>query len=329
MNLRLYDDQRKMLIYEIEHPEAYFMDGAIKESSVDMADQIGGGSFHEVLFDGVHIAYGSARLLQSLRFGFESDYETVEMHFALKGKNTSFSDAFDQKIRFEPHTHNIIYANGMNGEMEWENNELQIFEINLAPSFFKRFLVDEHLAFSNFRDAIEGGRSALLYQQHRPMNREMYDIIEQIMGCQRSGVFKRMFLEAKVIELLLLQLEQFSDDRFARLSLKKNDIEKIYAVREFIVQNLDSNCSLIDLAHQAGTNDFVLKKGFKELFGTTVFGFWNDKKMEQAKKLLTEQDFNVGEVSTIIGYKNQRHFSTAFKKKFGVLPNEMKKTYYS
>lgn len=91
-----------------------------------------------------------------------------------------------------------------------------------------------------------------------------------------------MFLEAKVIELLLLQLEQLCDEDSENATIKKYDIEKIYAVRDFILNNLTEPYSLTGLAHKVGTNEFTLKKGFKELFGTTVFGFWNDAKMEEA-----------------------------------------------
>jgi AraC-like DNA-binding protein len=156
-------------------------------------------------------------------------------------------------------------------------------------------------------------------------NRISHQLITEIIQCNRKGMFKKMFLEAKVIELLLLQFEQLGEAQSTGSSLKRSDIDKIYAVREHIISNLDSTCSLINLALQVGTNEFTLKKGFKEIFGTTVFGFWNDVKMEQAKLMLTEQRMNVGEVSCHVGYKNQRHFSAAFKRKYGILPSELKK----
>lgn len=82
-------------------------------------------------------------------------------------------------------------------------------------------------------------------------------------------------------------------------------------VRESILENLNNACSLIGLSHRVGTNGFTLRKGFKELFGTTVFGFWTDSKMYQAKLMITEQDMSISEVSESIGYKNPRHFSAA------------------
>ncbi|ULT23854.1 helix-turn-helix transcriptional regulator [Sphingobacterium sp. E70] len=88
---------------------------------------------------------------------------------------------------------------------------------------------------------------------------------------------------------------------------------------------MDSNNTLVNLAHLVGTNEFTLKKGFKELFGTTVFGFWNDAKMEHAKKLILDKNMTIGEVSDAIGYKNQRHFSDAFRRKFGFPPSKLKR----
>ena len=134
-----------------------------------------------------------------------------------------------------------------------------------------------------------------------------------------------MFIEAKVIELLMLQLEQISAnacDTFC--NLKKVDVEKMYAVKEIILKNIVTPISLIDLAQQVGTNEFTLKKGFKEVFGTTVFGFWNDLKMQESKTLLFEQKLSVSEVSARIGYKNPQHFSTAFKKYFGISPSQLR-----
>lgn len=88
----------------------------------------------------------------------------------------------------------------------------------------------------------------------------MYRLLNDIMSCDRKGIFKRIYLEAKVSELLLLQLEQLFHASSAVSSLAKKDEEKIYAVRDYIVNNLNADRSLNDLAHQVGTNEFTLKK---------------------------------------------------------------------
>lgn len=326
MNLRVYDSKRNCTLMEKNYPEWFSSsDEGIVESTTSMEEYFGKGFYKEIIFEGVHIGFGDVFLRNAVQLEFESDFETIEMHFSLKGISTVSTSIADNLISFKPHQHNIVYANGLCGRLDWESEYLQLCEINMAPQFFKRYFPEGNHLFDTFRNSMEKGKTSLLSKNHYQVSHKMYQIVEEIIRCQRKGIFKRMFLEAKVIELLMLQLEQFADHNEIQTSVKKSDVDKIYAVREFILHNMDDSSSLIDLAHKVGTNEFILKKGFKELFGTTVFGFWNDVKMEEAKQLLMQKKMNVGEVSHHIGYKNQRHFSAAFKKKFGVLPSQYKK----
>lgn len=328
MALKLYEIDSPNLLLERNYPNTCFsLDTGIYESITHLDASFGKGFYKEIFFDGIHIGYGHANLFKRMRFRFESDFETVEMHFALKGSSYASGEMMPSGVNFDAHQHNIIYGNSICGRMEWGDQEFQLCEINLSPEFFKKFLPEDSKFFDEFRNAIDRGRSGLLMNLNRQITHEMYEIIDGITRCERKGIFKKIYLEAKIMELLLLQLEQLQVDDRATVSLKKTDIDKIYAVREFLLQNIDGNSTLINLAHTVGTNEFTLKKGFKELFGTTVFGFWHDAKMEHAKKLILEEDRTIGEVSDLVGYKNQRHFSDAFKRKFGVPPSKLKRSF--
>jgi AraC-like DNA-binding protein len=46
--------------------------------------------------------------------------------------------------------------------------------------------------------------------------------------------------------------------------------------------------------------------------------------MEHGRSLLLDKGMNVSEVAPIVGYRNANHFSTAFKRKFGVNPSRLK-----
>jgi AraC-like DNA-binding protein len=70
-------------------------------------------------------------------------------------------------------------------------------------------------------------------------------------------------------------------------------------------------------------NECYLKKGFKEMFGTTIFDFYQSQRMEHAKYLLYEKGISVTEVSSLLGYSSISHFSTAFKKHTGLKPCEL------
>ena len=247
------------------------------------------------------------------------------MHFTIEGKNLTKTRDFHRDIVFGKNEHNLIYAHGIKGCSEWgQPGNLKIFEVNLLPSFFNKYL-PEGKSFDLFREAIMIQKNSILSSNNYPITPSMMMIIYKIIHCDRKGVFKKMFLEAHVIELLMLQLEQISNCKQNPIAqLKKCDIDKLYAVKDIISNQLDKPCSLINLARQVGTNEYLLKKGFKELFGNTVFGYWQDIKMKEAKELLLNKGLTVAEVSEKIGYKNPQHFSTAFKRKFGYSPKNLK-----
>ncbi len=58
------------------------------------------------------------------------------------------------------------------------------------------------------------------------------------------------------------------------------------------------------------------------LFGTTVFGYLFEYRMEMACRLLLDSEMNVQEIGNNIGYEHHSHFPTAFKRRFGVSPLE-------
>jgi len=327
MRLRIHTSDFPELVIERDDPRMFYpTNGLFKEHSVTLNNRLGRGYYKEIYFDGIHIGHGNASLSQQTLVDFDSQYETVEMHFSLKGFSRSNNHNMAQKIDFSPCQHNIIYANHLKGTMEWNDDGLQIFEINLQPAFFAKYLPEDHF-FQSFKKAIEKGSSCLIQNENNWITNEMYEIIHAIIHCNRTGIYKKMYLEAKVIELLLLQLEQIQDINTSATSskLRKKDIDKLYAVREFIIQNMAAPHTLNDLAHQVGTNEQTLKKGFRELFNTTVFGFWNDLKMDEARKMLQDNGMSVSEVSDAVGYKNPQHFTTAFKRKFGIVPSHLKR----
>ncbi|NET51062.1 MAG: helix-turn-helix transcriptional regulator, partial [Merismopedia sp. SIO2A8] len=63
-----------------------------------------------------------------------------------------------------------------------------------------------------------------------------------------------------------------------------------------------------------------LKQGFRHLFGTTVFGYLCNYRMEQAQQLLHSPHITIAQVAVQVGYRNPEAFSTAFRRKFAVGP---------
>jgi AraC-like DNA-binding protein len=69
-----------------------------------------------------------------------------------------------------------------------------------------------------------------------------------------------------------------------------------------------------------GLNEYKLKRGFKETFNTTVFGYLADQRLNLAQQYLRDTDKTAAEISAELGYCTPQHFNNAFKRKFGFTP---------
>lgn len=104
--------------------------------------------------------------------------------------------------------------------------------------------------------------------------------------------------------------------------LRASDIDPIHLAKEILQRRMDDPPSLLELARLAGLNDRKLKQGFRQVFGTTVFGYLHDYRLEQARQLLSTDTMSVAEVAYAVGFSNRSYFAIAFRRKFGVNPSE-------
>lgn len=153
----------------------------------------------------------------------------------------------------------------------------------------------------------------------------MFMVLQQLLKPPFQGMMKRIYLESKVLELLALQLNQFSHHEPtmpAVANLRPIDIEKAYHARDIIMHRAENPPSLLELAQLVDLGDRKLRYCFREVFGTTVFGYLHDYRMEQAKIMLAGSKIQVAEVANAVGYSHLGYFAKAFKQKFGVSPKE-------
>jgi len=158
------------------------------------------------------------------------------------------------------------------------------------------------------------------------MTPSMYMAVHQILDCPYHGYIKRIYLESKSMELIAHQLALLVSKEIhlkPRPALNSNDIEKIHYARDILVASAENPPSLLELAKQAGLNDYKLKIGFRHVFGTTVFGYLQKHRMEQARMLLEVGKMNVTEVAYTVGYSSLSHFAKIFHQHFSTNPSSL------
>jgi AraC family transcriptional regulator, transcriptional activator of the genes for pyochelin and ferripyochelin receptors len=241
----------------------------------------------------------------------------LEMEFKISGQNYDGDDLLSAgQTRF--------YGSGLAPGGQLQENALQpvtSINVHLEPELVADFWGE------NNRDLQENWQH--LFRSQQPyfvfagsITPAMQIALQQILNCPYQGAIARMYLEGKVWELMALQLAQMTQerDRTSQYPLKSKEKDRLYLARKILGDRLDNPPSLSNLARQIGLNECTLKRGFRQLFGTTVFGYLYQQRMEYARQLLLEGEMNVAQVSRMVGYASQSRFATAFRKKFGVNP---------
>lgn len=153
-------------------------------------------------------------------------------------------------------------------------------------------------------------------------------VIEALLNHTYIGSLENIYINAQTQMLLLNSLdcmvgEKELDVINCKFLANEADREKISKAREILIEHIGEPITIRELSRKVAINECYLKKGFKEMFGTTIFDFYQGQRMEHARYLLYEKGLSVTDVSIMLGYSSISHFSTAFKKHTGLKPCEL------
>ena len=112
-------------------------------------------------------------------------------------------------------------------------------------------------------------------------------------------------------------------DKLEQPEVKGNDEQLMERIMKAVNKNLsDSDFNVEMLTQEVGISRAQLHRKMKEMTGLSTSEFIRNIRLEQAARLLKEQKINVTQVAYTVGFSNLAHFSTIFRKHFGVAPSE-------
>jgi AraC-like DNA-binding protein len=261
-------------------------------------------------------------------FGHFNEAPLIEMNFVMAGTLQQKLGYLPDAMIFTKGYHNIMYNVG-----EWEHNKFlgegvhNTFTVNIHAERFVELFAAYSAEMDHMAEKVMANQPFLFHQPALTFTPQMVAIIQSLWNCKLTGGLRSLFMEVKMQELLLMQWEMFTQPRPSSPVIKhKDDVEKMHLAKELLLKDMCNPPSLATLARLCGLNEFKLKKGFKEVYNDTVFGYFNAVRLEQARQLILDADKTLSEIAYETGYAHSQHFSRAFKKKFGVTPGEMKRS---
>ena len=113
------------------------------------------------------------------------------------------------------------------------------------------------------------------------------------------------------------------DDKVEKIEVKGNDEELMERIMKVVNENMgDSDFNVEKMCDEVGVSRTQLHRKLKEMTGVPTSEFLRNIRLNEAARLIRERKINITQVSYMVGFANNSHFSTAFKKYFGMSPSE-------
>lgn len=148
-------------------------------------------------------------------------------------------------------------------------------------------------------------------------------IVDEIVTTPVSETFEVFFLRIKAEELicsLLMELEKW-DGKYL-YPLNNHDIQIIYKVKDQMLTHLETPPVIKELSSCAGMSPTKLKRLFSQIFGKSLFNYYQGFRLKEAARLLKEEKLSVSAAGYRMGFTNLSHFSRVFEQHIGIKPKK-------
>lgn len=143
------------------------------------------------------------------------------------------------------------------------------------------------------------------------------DVIARI-----TAHLQRPMLQQPLMNRLTARLEPDDETEIINEQHVKQVVEKLYKLQQFLLSNLSHKPQLDELARQVGLNRNRLNEEFRLLFGDTIFAWLREQRLQEARRLLQQNNLSIQIIAEQTGHLSPAAFSRAFKQRFGQSPQD-------
>lgn len=284
------------------------------------------GRFQTFVSPNMEVSVMKMELQKDMVFRFDDGVKRMGTTFLLEG-NIDSDCFYNKKNQPVDHSrHMFCYSRSYQSDYTLHAGKIRLFHINYKPEFLHAAAGDD--VVQKLFGGVDPDNRCFCIPLGFTSQTGYHRIAQEITtGCYNNSM-QHLVIEAKGMELLSLELEELLSAESLKAAagrVSKPDREKLFAVREHIKQHYTDQLSLHQLALRFQLNEFKLKKGYKQLFNTTVFDHIFQLRMQEAKRLLETDEHSVADVAYTVGYSSPNNFATAFQRMFQYPPSQVSK----
>lgn len=150
-----------------------------------------------------------------------------------------------------------------------------------------------------------------------------------LVAVEGEGEVPEMLRVARSLELLCQLFAALEQERMVEFrgetTLSEIDVKRVAAAHQIVNERWQERLTVSEVARRSGLNKAKLTRGFRELYKCTVAEAVSERRLANARALLSLSDLPISSIGYRCGYLSNASFTRAFARRFGMAPTEMRR----
>lgn len=261
-----------------------------------------------------------------------SEYNPIHFTYTSEGYCFHRFEKEDKKRKLDTFQSVIITSKdgGFNYGYFEKNIKIHIHIIQISRiQFLKKRMNDGNLLNKRLYEVFHDQQHENVFAYFGTYNLKLTNLIKQFNKVKQKGMIRMLIKEGIIYQILSEHILQHNKDvklnDDLQTTLTKKEIKAIRKLAQRINKNVADEYIVSDLADEIGLTQAKIQEGFKLLFSRTVIEYLRHIRLEEARDLLNNSDYNISQVVYSIGFSSRSYFSKIFKKKYGISPSKFLK----
>lgn len=235
-------------------------------------------------------------------------HKSVELFFVLEGEINFFLNS----VCYSLHSGQFIIVNSNEIHSIECTNQNFIIVLQIPRKIFDDVIKDESLLFQSTCHEADDNMFKLVKRMYDNYDKKEYGYYYGVLGD---------FYHLLYYMIQNYQLHEIDDSR----RKQNHNLEKLSAITKYIEDNFREELTLESVAREFGFTPTYLSRMFQKYAGINYKSFLVNVRLDASYKQLLNTHDSIGSIAIENGFSDNRSFSKAFQRRFGILPNAYRK----
>lgn len=152
--------------------------------------------------------------------------------------------------------------------------------------------------------------------------------LKMLVRRNTAAIGGEQMIKSYLEQFLVLMIRDISEHRNFSLFASQKGLEThlVSEIKGFLREHLTQKIRIEDICNTFGYSKTYLSQLFKKQCGVSLMTYYNQKKIEYAKKLIAENRYTFTQISNLLSFDNPQYFARVFKRITGQTPSDFQKS---